>query len=163
MQYSSFLFGPILALTNRFVIFLACIDYKEWTVQVVWQQAANRWPQKWYTNYFSKNPFPLYVLWYFDQLFSHLSHRAMKGTDLALVTGHLEGRIGWHFTLKRKVSPKKKFLRCAAYLLQTIYHCKSLSTPSSWSSQAWKIYIRDNPTVRAEQQLAAIGLRLRHH
>jgi hypothetical protein len=29
-----------------------------------------------------------------------------------------------------------------------------------WSSQAWKIYIRDNPTVRAEQQLAAIGLRL---
>ena len=30
-----------------------------------------------------------------------------------------------------------------------------------WSSQAWKIYIRDNPTVRAEQQLAAIGLRLR--
>jgi hypothetical protein len=25
-----------------------------------------------------------------------------------------------------------------------------------WSSQAWKIYIRDNPTVRAEAQLAAI-------
>jgi hypothetical protein len=25
-----------------------------------------------------------------------------------------------------------------------------------WSSQAWKIYIRDNPTIRAEQQLAAI-------
>ena len=30
-----------------------------------------------------------------------------------------------------------------------------------WSSQTWKIYIRDNPTVRAERQLAAIGLRLR--
>ena len=25
-----------------------------------------------------------------------------------------------------------------------------------WSSKAWKIYIRDNPTVRAEQQLAAL-------
>ena len=44
------------------------------------------------------------VLWYFDQLFDHSSHRAMNGTDLELVTGHLEGRIGWHFTLKRNVS-----------------------------------------------------------
>lgn len=31
-----------------------------------------------------------------------------------------------------------------------------------WSSAAWKIYIRDNPTIRAELQLAAIRLRLRH-
>jgi hypothetical protein len=29
-----------------------------------------------------------------------------------------------------------------------------------WSSSAWKIYIRDNPTIRAEQQLAALRLRL---
>jgi hypothetical protein len=29
-----------------------------------------------------------------------------------------------------------------------------------WSSAAWKIYIRDNPTIRAEQQLAALRLRL---
>jgi hypothetical protein len=29
-----------------------------------------------------------------------------------------------------------------------------------WSSSAWKIYIRDNPTVRAEQQFAALKLRL---
>jgi hypothetical protein len=28
-----------------------------------------------------------------------------------------------------------------------------------WSSQAWKIYIRDNPSVRAEYQLASIRLR----
>jgi hypothetical protein len=28
-----------------------------------------------------------------------------------------------------------------------------------WSSAAWKIYIRDNPTIRAELQLAAIRLR----
>ena len=34
------------------------------------------------------------VLWYFDQLFCHSSHRAMNGTDLVLVMGHLEGRIG---------------------------------------------------------------------
>jgi hypothetical protein len=27
-----------------------------------------------------------------------------------------------------------------------------------WSSAAWKIYIRDNPTIRAEQQLASIRL-----
>ena len=31
-----------------------------------------------------------------------------------------------------------------------------------WSSKAWKIYIRDNPSIRAELQLAAIRLRLRH-
>jgi len=31
-----------------------------------------------------------------------------------------------------------------------------------WSSQAWKIYIRDNPTIRAELQLAAIRLHLRY-
>jgi hypothetical protein len=30
-----------------------------------------------------------------------------------------------------------------------------------WSSSAWEIYIRDNPTVRAEQQLASI--RLHYH
>jgi hypothetical protein len=30
-----------------------------------------------------------------------------------------------------------------------------------WSSQAWKDYIRDNPTIRAELQLAALRLRLR--
>jgi hypothetical protein len=29
-----------------------------------------------------------------------------------------------------------------------------------WSSKAWKIYIRDNPTVRAEQQLATLRARL---
>jgi hypothetical protein len=29
-----------------------------------------------------------------------------------------------------------------------------------WSSVAWKIYIRDNPTIRAEQQLASLRLRL---
>ena len=29
-----------------------------------------------------------------------------------------------------------------------------------WSSEAWKIYIRENPSVCAEQQLAAIHLRL---
>jgi len=29
-----------------------------------------------------------------------------------------------------------------------------------WSSQAWKDYIRDNPTIRAELQLAALRLRL---
>lgn len=29
-----------------------------------------------------------------------------------------------------------------------------------WSSSAWKISIRENPTIRAEQQLAAICLRL---
>ena len=37
---------------------------------------------------------PKPILWYFDRLFGHLSHQAMNGTDLALVTGHLEGRIG---------------------------------------------------------------------
>lgn len=31
-----------------------------------------------------------------------------------------------------------------------------------WSSTAWKIYIRDYPTVRAEQQLASIRLHQRH-
>ena len=31
-----------------------------------------------------------------------------------------------------------------------------------WSSEAWKIYIRDNATIRAELQLAAIRLRLHH-
>jgi hypothetical protein len=31
-----------------------------------------------------------------------------------------------------------------------------------WSSKAWKIYIRDNPTIRAELQLAAIRLRSHH-
>jgi hypothetical protein len=31
-----------------------------------------------------------------------------------------------------------------------------------WSSSAWKIYIRDNPTVRAEQQLASIRLHQTH-
>jgi hypothetical protein len=25
-----------------------------------------------------------------------------------------------------------------------------------WSSEAWKIYIRENPAIRVEQQLAAI-------
>ena len=49
----------------------------------------------------------LSVLWYFDWLFSQSSHRPMNWTDLALVMGHLEGRIGWHFALKRKVSPKR--------------------------------------------------------
>ena len=29
-----------------------------------------------------------------------------------------------------------------------------------WSSSAWKIYIRDNPSIRAEQQLTSIRL---HH
>jgi hypothetical protein len=29
-----------------------------------------------------------------------------------------------------------------------------------WSSKAWKIYIRDNPTIRAEQQLASLRVRL---
>jgi hypothetical protein len=29
-----------------------------------------------------------------------------------------------------------------------------------WSSAAWKIYIRDNPTIRAEQQLTSLRLRL---
>ena len=29
-----------------------------------------------------------------------------------------------------------------------------------WSSAAWKIYIREHPLIRAEQQLAAIRLRL---
>ena len=28
-----------------------------------------------------------------------------------------------------------------------------------WSSEAWKIYIRENPAVRVEQQLAALRLR----
>lgn len=32
-----------------------------------------------------------------------------------------------------------------------------------WSSTAWKIYIRDNPTIRAEQQLASIRLHLPQH
>ena len=41
--------------------------------------------------------------------------QAMNWTDLVLVTGHLEGQIGWHFTLKRKVSPKIHFLCCVAY------------------------------------------------
>ena len=47
----------------------------------------------------------------------------MKETDLALVTGHLEGWRGWHFTLKRKVSPKIHFPHCTAYTYnKTIYH-----------------------------------------
>jgi hypothetical protein len=29
-----------------------------------------------------------------------------------------------------------------------------------WSSEAWKIYIRDNPTIRAELQIAALRIRL---
>jgi hypothetical protein len=29
-----------------------------------------------------------------------------------------------------------------------------------WSSEAWKIYIRENPAVRVEQQLAALRLRI---
>jgi hypothetical protein len=28
-----------------------------------------------------------------------------------------------------------------------------------WSSEAWKIYIRENPAIRVEQQLAAVRLR----
>jgi hypothetical protein len=32
-----------------------------------------------------------------------------------------------------------------------------------WSLSAWKIYIRDNPTIRAEQQLAFIRLHQQHH
>ena len=32
-----------------------------------------------------------------------------------------------------------------------------------WSSTAWKIYIRDNPTICAEQQLASLGLLHPHH
>ena len=32
-----------------------------------------------------------------------------------------------------------------------------------WSSQAWKIYIRDNPTIRAEQQLASLRLHYHHN
>lgn len=28
-----------------------------------------------------------------------------------------------------------------------------------WSSEAWKIYIRENPAIRVEQQLAALRLR----
>ena len=32
-----------------------------------------------------------------------------------------------------------------------------------WSSSAWEIYIRDNPTVRAEHQLASIRLHLLHN
>jgi hypothetical protein len=31
---------------------------------------------------------------------------------------------------------------------------------SHWSSEAWKIYIRENPAIRVEQQLAAIQLHL---
>ena len=31
-----------------------------------------------------------------------------------------------------------------------------------WSSEAWKIYIRDNPTIHTELQLAAICLCLHH-
>jgi hypothetical protein len=31
-----------------------------------------------------------------------------------------------------------------------------------WSSKAWKFYIQDNPTIRAELQLAAIRLHLRY-
>ena len=31
-----------------------------------------------------------------------------------------------------------------------------------WSSKAWKIYIWDNPSIRAELQLAAIRLRFHH-
>ena len=32
-----------------------------------------------------------------------------------------------------------------------------------WSSHAWKIYIRDNPTIRAEQQLASLRLHSHHN
>ena len=32
-----------------------------------------------------------------------------------------------------------------------------------WSSTAWKIYIRDNLTVRAEQQLAVLWMHLQLH
>lgn len=32
-----------------------------------------------------------------------------------------------------------------------------------WSSSAWEIYICDNPTVRAEQQLASIRLHQHHN
>ena len=47
----------------------------------------------------------------------------MNQTDLALITGHLEGWIGWHFTLKRKVFPKIHFLHCTAYTYnKTVYH-----------------------------------------
>ena len=67
------------------------------------------------------------------------------------------------------------FLQCSVVNLvgtlpvQVVFYA-SLGLPEDiiqaigcWSSQAWKIYIRDNPTVCAEQQLAAIGLRLWHH
>ena len=63
------------------------------------------------------------ILWYFNWLFSHSSHQAMNRTDLAFVTGHLEGRIGWHFTLKWKVTPKIYFLHCVVYTYNTTtYH-----------------------------------------
>jgi len=57
-----------------------------------------------YEPIFEKCPFEK-LLWYYDRLFGHSSHQTMNRTDLVLVTGHFEGRIGWHFILKRKVSP----------------------------------------------------------
>ena len=67
------------------------------------------------------------VLWYFNWLFSHSSHHAMNWTDLVLVMGHLKGWIGWHFTLKRKVSLKIDFFHCTVY---TYY--KTICHPLIW-------------------------------
>ena len=56
----------------------------------------------------------------------------MNGTYLALVTGHLEGQIGWHFSLKRKVSPKNNFLRYTYYNITNYLPPQSSSNPSPW-------------------------------
>ena len=42
-------------------------------------------------------------------------------------------------------------LGLSAFIIQAI---------GRWSSSAWEIYIRDNPTVHAEHQLASIQLHL---
>ena len=63
-------------------------------------------------------------------------------TDLALVTGHLKGWIGWYFTLKKKVSSKTYFLHCAAYTYyKTIPSTKYASTGVETASRCWFIGI----------------------
>jgi hypothetical protein len=48
---------------------------------------------------------------------------------------------------------------CATFLASLGVSETVIQAVGRWSSEAWKIYIRENPAIRVEQQLAAIRLR----
>jgi hypothetical protein len=49
---------------------------------------------------------------------------------------------------------------CATFLSSLGVSESVIQAIGCWSSEAWKIYIRENPAIRVEQQLAAIRLRI---